>query len=100
MKQIHAGIHERLKEARERLFGVRKARRVVLLLPLRPSKNNREVFSDLGATGGDELCNKLTAPCHGAAVGIVTLIGAFPQKLIQQITVRTVYFDRVKTNGL
>ncbi len=69
----------------------------VLLLPLRQTNDEREVFADSGARLLDNFNCKGRALFQHAAIFIVANIRAFPEESINQITMRTMKLRAVKT---
>ena len=64
MKRIDARVDQWLQKGLQQLRRRGQTRGEILLLPLRPAQNEREIRSHLGATGLDNLHGKATARRH------------------------------------
>ncbi|MNE19362.1 hypothetical protein D3C80_1124390 [compost metagenome] len=100
MEDIHTSIHQWLQECAQGIGALHQTRAVVLLLPLREAKNDREVRAYRGAHGLDQLDGKARTAGQVAAVFVRALVAGFPEKLVDQVTMGTVDLDAIHANGL
>src|SRR5690606_25544719 len=73
---------------------------VVLLLPLGETENDREIGANRFTHRADDLHREATTVFHAAAVLVVTLVGTFPEELVDQVAMGTVQLYRIATDCL
>ncbi|MNZ81107.1 hypothetical protein D3C78_997640 [compost metagenome] len=100
MENIHASIGQRLEELAQRLRGLHQTRGVVLLLPLGEAEDDRETFTDRGTHGLNQFNGEARTVGQAAAVFVGTLVAAFPEELVDQVTVGAVDFHAVHADAL
>jgi hypothetical protein len=77
-----------------------QTRGVILLLPLRETEDDREAFADRGAHRLDQFDGETRTVGQAAAVFVGALVAAFPEELVDQVTVGTVDFHAVHADAL
>ena len=99
MEDIDAG----LAQGREELFQFpgrpRQSRGIVLLFPLGPAQDDREIRAHRRPHRGDDFHRKAAAVFQRAAVLVLALVGALPEKLVDQVTVGAVNFHRIEAQA-
>ena len=100
MEDVDTGIHQGLEERLQLFRGLAQPGVVVLHLPLGETQHDGEVRPHPLADRPDNLDGETLAVGHAAAVLIIALVGAFPEELVDQVTVGAVDFNAVEANGL
>ncbi|RMM10039.1 hypothetical protein ALQ84_05730 [Pseudomonas caricapapayae] len=100
VEDVHASVSQRLQEFTQRFRCLHQPRSVVLLFPLRETENDRVVRSHCDTHGLDQLDGKPRTVGEAAAVFVSALVAAFPEELINQITMGPMDFDAVHANRL
>ena len=100
MEYIHASRRER----RQKLFKLgrclRQFRSKVLLLPLRKSQDDREILPHLMTNALHDLRGEPRALHQRTAIFVRALISAFPEKVVNEVTMGTVQFHCIKAQTL
>jgi hypothetical protein len=76
-----------------------QTRGVILLLPLRETEDDREAFPD-STHGLDQFDGKARTVGQAAAVFVACAVAAFPEELVDQVTVGTMDLHAVHADAL
>ena len=97
MEHVHTRVHEGHQETFQLFRILRQLRFVILLLPLREAQHDREIFTNGFAYRLYDLDTDTGTVLDGTTVFVITLVGAFPEELVEQVTVGTVNLHAIKT---
>ena len=96
MEDVDAGVRQRQQEPLQFPGRGHQPGGVILLLPLGPAQDDRELRANCCAHRGNDLQREAVAPLQRAAVAVIALVGALPEKLVHQVAVGAVDFHRIK----
>src|SRR5258706_15171329 len=100
MECIDAGPRERADDSSP-LFRVgREPRAIILLLPGRQPQHHREIRPDIRADLRNDLGGETSSAADVAAILVLAQVGLTPEKLVDEVAMRTVNFDTVKAQHL
>src|SRR5215471_18099979 len=97
MKDIDSRGGERPKKALQLPWRFRELHQIVLLLPLREPKCDGKVRANLLSNFLDDLTTEPSPRGEVSAIGIRTAVRAFPEKLVDQISVSSVNLQAIES---